>query len=95
MAFNLMFGVGAIFSGRWIFENPTKVAPVWLFKNPSNPSLKACFRAYGLCFIFVGSFMIIGGFIKLILPESVGWIVALISAIVSTWFLRPRAPERT
>jgi hypothetical protein len=71
LAFSLMFGVGAMFYGRWVFENPTKAAPDWLFRNPSNPTVMACFRVYGVLFIFVGSVITFGGFLKLMLPEFI------------------------
>lgn len=95
IVFNLMLGIGAICYGLWNFKNPTKAIPVWLFRNPRNPTLMAFVRGEGLLFVFFGAFVVIAPFTDLILPGSVAWIVALICAIVSTWFLRLCAPEHS
>lgn len=93
LLFPLIAGTVFVLLGRWMYKNPKRVYPNWLYSNPDHPYLIGGVRVFATMAMFVGSFALISTVVSHLLPESLIVIVALAGAILSAWFLRPDMPQ--
>jgi hypothetical protein len=87
--FQLLAGSAFVLLGRWIYKNPKKVYPNWLYSNPDSLFLTGFARVFATMVIFVGSCAVIIALVSHLLPGYMLVIVALAGAIASAWLLRP------
>ena len=87
-AFIIVIGCTFIAVGRWLFVNPHKFAPSWSFGN--TDSMRTFAKFFAIAMVFIGSFNLTEGFVRLLLSDLVGVLAAVVIAPVFTWTLLRR-----
>jgi hypothetical protein len=93
LLFGLIGGSVFVLLGRWMYRNPKKVHPNWMYSNPDHPLLIGSARVFATMAMFFGSFVCILALLTCMAPGALTVIVAMVGAIVASWFLRPQVPE--
>jgi len=83
-------GISFIFLGRWIYRDPKKLYPAWLYSNPDHYLLLGFARAFATLAIFVGSSAAIGTVVSQISPGIAATLLMLVGGVSSAYFLRPK-----
>ena len=89
----LILGTGTVLLGRWMYKNPKRTYPNWLYSNPDHPALIGRARAIATFFIFAGLWIALAGVGSRLLPNSWVPVLLILGGIVGAWYLRPKVPE--
>ena len=90
----ILFGVGFILLGRWLYRNPSKLFRFGLFLNPEHPGVQKLARVYATFFIFFGMFASVGIVSAFLLHSVPGMpLIALVVSIAGAWLLRSNIPQ--
>jgi Cytochrome oxidase complex assembly protein 1 len=93
IVFPLLAGSAFILLGRWMYGNPKKIYPNWLYNNPDHPFLFGLVRAFATLMMFIGSGAVVSAITSRVLPGALVLMAMLAGGIAGAWFLRPRLQE--
>lgn len=89
----ILFGVGFILLGRWLYRNPRKLFRFG-FLNPEHPGVQKLARLYATFFIFFGMFASAGVISAFLLHSVPGLpLIAVVVSIAGALLLRPKIPQ--
>jgi hypothetical protein len=89
----LLFGVGFIVLGRWLYKNPRKLFRLG-FLNPEHPEVQKLARMYATFLIFFGMFASVGIASAFLFRSVPGMpLIALVVSMAGAWLLRPKIPQ--
>jgi hypothetical protein len=90
----ILFGVGFVLLGRWLYRNPRKLFPSWGFLNPEHPGVQKIARGYATFFIFFGLLAAIAVAFSFLFRHIPGMsFLAFPIAVAGAWLLRPKVPQ--
>jgi hypothetical protein len=89
----IIFGICFVLLGRWLYKNPGKLFPGWGLLNPENPRVQKLSKVYATFLIFVGAFASVAAAFALIRSAPGMSLLALPTAVVAAWFLRPKVQK--
>ena len=90
----VLFGVGFILLGRWLYRNPRRLFPGWGLLNPEHPRVQKIARVYATFFIFVGLLASTAVAFAHILWRVPGEsFLAFAVAVAGTWFIRSKMSQ--
>lgn len=89
----LIAGCAFILLGRWIYRNPKKLYPNWLYNNPDHPFHVGFARVFAIMAMVLGSFAVLGSINSLLaffLPQPLPFLLTVGGVIVAALFLGKR-----